>query len=89
MNNIKQNYLNLVNRIFGRHWYSIKIVYQENNRPIWSNVVEIGLVDKSEILNKRAVKKTCHSVLATKQMNNGTLNVEICAYLGRFKSCPN
>lgn len=79
-----------INRITGRRfWYSVRFVYKnDNNERIFDFVWEVGVVSKDKILDRKAIKKSIHSILMKapkKYLVNGKLSMEIICYIGWFK----
>lgn len=74
-----------------RYWYQIKFCYRDlgADRAKFDWHQQIGVVSKSDIVNRRKVCKAIPPLHKTKStqhlINNGILTVEIVCYIGRFK----
>ena len=76
-----------------RYWYQAKYVYMVDGVEQFKFYKQVGLLDKSLVLNHRFIKKIVpplhelHWVQGC--LNNGILAVEEVTPLGYFKRCDN
>ena len=71
------------------HWYDCQFFYKQKGADMYcvDFNMQIGLVNQSEILELRAVKKIVGyriEALPKKLLKNGTFYFKINAYLGQF-----
>lgn len=72
-----------------RHWYSIEIAYQKNNRTLFSQSECIGLVSQSDIIRHRTLKQHLVKQLVRNPniqqfLCNGNFALTVLTYLGKF-----
>lgn len=77
------------------HWYTVKFNYRtKEGFHKFDFTSEIGVVNKSNILNHRSTKKTISPMhllnkgVQKKYLSNGTLTSEAICYLGYFAQQP-
>lgn len=70
------------------HWYQVRCIYKINENKMFDFTFDAGLSEQKTILNKREIKKLCkplHEFNKVKELiNNGTLDLEVVCYLGKF-----
>lgn len=71
-----------------RHHYEFRFYYKKHYRNIFDGTFTIGLVNQSDVLNRRALKQQFNFY---KEMNhvkhlfcNGDIHLEVICYLGYF-----
>jgi hypothetical protein len=82
-----------INRLLGyRHWFSVRVAYRSPaGRDLFSRSATLGLDDRSAILDPRFLRRILGPSLiqdsaSTGLLCNGSLAVEITAYIGWFKT---
>ena len=74
----------------GLHWYGIRLCYNTNNGSrVFDIYHEIGVAEQSSIRKKRMLKKEFaplhkYKLVQSHLLCNGTLSLEVVAYLGQF-----
>jgi hypothetical protein len=83
--------MSILNILTGkRHYYQIEIKYlSPEKKHIFSYPVQIDMIQKGSILNRRAVLKACHEAIYNQEnramLCNGTCSLAILCYIGKFK----
>ncbi len=70
-------------------WYECKFSYKVNEVQMLSFTSQIGVTKQRDILNQRKLRCSVTPLhlderIPKKYLNNGDLQINICAYLGRF-----
>lgn len=83
------NYINRKRKLY--HWYEVRFVYKDKkHNRIFDYTQQIGVNEKSTIINHRKIKKVEQPLhkqkLLKHYLKNGFFTVEVICYLGHFKN---